>query len=167
MLFNSISYAIFLPIVFALYWLLPHKYRWSLLLVASYYFYMRWNPKYIILILLTSIVTYLAGILIEKTNCICKKKWVLSGTILFCLGILFFYKYFNLFSETVISILKLFSIQLHPVTLNLVLPVGISFYTFQTLSYVIDVYKGRTKAEQHFGIYATFISFFHSLLQDR
>ena len=91
-------------------------------------------------------------------------KITLILTLTACLGILFVFKYFNFFSESFVNFAKIFSIQLHPVTLKLLLPVGISFYTFQTLSYVIDVYKGNVKAEKHFGIYATFISFFPQLV---
>ena len=162
MLFNSISYGIFLPIVFIIYWLLPHKYRWVLLFIASYYFYMSWNAKYVFLILFTTLASYLAALLIEKYNS--KKKIILAITLIICLGILFVFKYFNFFFETLTSIFSLFSIKLNPITLNLVLPVGISFYTFQTLSYVIDVYRGNIEAEKHFGYYATFVSFFPQLV---
>ncbi len=162
MLFNSLSYAIFLPIVFILYWLIPHKYRWILLFVASYYFYMSWNAKYVFLIFLTTLVSYLSSILIEKYNK--HKKLVLAITLIVCLGILFIFKYFNFFFEIIDQIFSLFNIKLNKVTLNLLLPVGISFYTFQTLSYVIDVYRGNIKAERHFGYYATFVSFFPQLV---
>jgi len=164
MLFNSISFAIFLPIVFILYWILPHKYRWVLLFIASYYFYMSWNIKYVVLIFLTTCISYITALLIEKTPNIKKKRLLLAIAAAVSLGILFFFKYFNFFQENVIAILSLFAIQLQPATLNLLLPVGISFYTFQTLSYVIDVYKGTVPAERHFGIYATFISFFPQLV---
>ena len=162
MLFNSISYAIFLPIVFILYWALPHKYRWILLFIASYYFYMSWNAKYVFLIFLTTFVSYLASILIEKYQKY--KKLILTVTLIVCLGVLFVFKYFNFFFETLDTIFNIFKIKLNKVTLNLVLPVGISFYTFQTLSYVIDVYRGNIKAEKHFGYYATFVSFFPQLV---
>ena len=162
MLFNSISYAIFLPIVFILYWALPHKYRWILLFIASYYFYMSWNAKYVFLIFLTTFVSYLASILIEKYQKY--KKLILTVTLIVCLGVLFVFKYFNFFFETLDTIFNIFKIKLNKITLNLVLPVGISFYTFQTLSYVIDVYRGNIKAEKHFGYYATFVSFFPQLV---
>lgn len=166
MLFNSMAYAIFLPIVFIVYWLLPQKFRWPLLLGASYYFYMSWNPKYIILILLTTAVSYFAGLLIEGQKGSVKKV-VLTITCIICLGTLFIFKYFNFFTESISYIFSKISIQLSPVTVSLLLPVGISFYTFQTLSYVIDVYRGDIPAEKNFGVYATFISFFPNLLQDR
>lgn len=164
MLFNSFAFAIFLPIVFIFYWGLPHKARWILMLAASYYFYMSWNAKYVFLILFTTIISYVAAILLEKTEKLRNKKWILAGTAVACLGVLFFFKYFNFVSESVTAVFRLFAIQMNPVLLNLLLPVGISFYTFQTLSYVIDVYKGDVKAEHHFGYYAAFISFFPQLV---
>lgn len=165
MLFNSFAFAIFLPIVFALYWCLPHKYRWVLILIASYYFYMSWNVKYVVLILFTTVVSYVAALLLEKyRNRRYIYIYILTGTLVSCLGVLFFFKYFNFVSESVSDVLQLFAIQTHPITLNLLLPVGISFYTFQTLSYVIDVYRGEVPAERHFGYYAAFISFFPQLV---
>lgn len=153
-----------MPVVFILYWLLPHKYRWALLLISSYYFYMSWNPNYIVLILSATFVSYLAGILLEKTKLPGPRKAILVSAVGICLSLLFFFKYFNFFSDSVVQLLGLFSIRLHPVTLKVLLPVGISFYTFQTLSYVIDVYRGKVKPEHHFGIYATFVSFFPQLV---
>ena len=153
-----------MPVVFVLYWLLPHKYRWALLLVSSCYFYMSWNPNYIVLILSATVVSYLAGILLEKTEQPGQRKAILVSAVGICLSLLFFFKYFNFFSASVVQLLGLFSIRLHPVTLKVLLPVGISFYTFQTLSYVIDVYRGKVKPEHHFGIYATFVSFFPQLV---
>ncbi len=164
MLFNSFAFAIFLPIVFTLYWILPHKFRWIILLVSSYYFYMSWNAKYVFLILFTTAISYVAGLLLEKLTDSKKKKWVLAATVILCLGVLFFFKYFNFVMESVSAFLSLFAIQMSPLTLKLLLPVGISFYTFQTLSYVIDVYKGDSAAEHHFGYYAAFISFFPQLV---
>lgn len=161
--FNSIAFVIFLLIVFLLYWSIPHKYRWGLLLIVSYYFYMSWNAKYGVLILFTTAVTYITALLLERTSGM-QREIILWIGVLTCLIVLFFYKYFNFFSEALADILKVFAIPLHPVTLNLLLPVGISFYTFQTLSYVIGVYQGKVKAEHHFGIYATFISFFPQLV---
>jgi D-alanyl-lipoteichoic acid acyltransferase DltB (MBOAT superfamily) len=164
MLFNSMAYAVFLPIVFIIYWIIPQKCRWILLLVASYYFYMSWNPKYVVLIFFTTVISYCAGVLLEGESNKKRKNWIVAGTCVLCLGVLFFFKYFNFFYESVTDILKLFTIQLNPITLNVLLPVGISFYTFQTLSYVVDVYKGDIQAEHHFGYYATFISFFPQLV---
>ena len=164
MLFNSNAFYVFLPIVFAIYWLTPPKHRWGVLLVSSYYFYMSANAKYILLILLTTAVSYGTALVIEKTEEQKKKKLCMGLALLVCLGLLFFFKYFNFLSSSVTAILARASISMSPVTLKLVLPVGISFYTFQTLGYVIDVYKGKTKACRHFGKYAAFVSFFPLLL---
>ena len=164
MLFNSLAFFVFLPIVFSLYWLIPQKQKWVILLVASYYFYMNWNPKYVVLILGTTAVSFVAGLLLEKTDTQRLKKIIIAVTLIVCLGVLFIFKYFNFASSTICSVLSLFSIHFSPITLQLMLPVGISFYTFQTLSYVIDVYRGDVKAEHHFGYYATFISFFPQLV---
>lgn len=134
------------------------------MLVASYYFYMSWNAKYVVLILFTTCISYGAARLLEKQDNKKKKKAILVGTAVLCLGVLFFFKYFNFVSESIAGVLSLFSIHMNPITLKLLLPVGISFYTFQTLSYVIDVYREEVPAERHFGYYATFISFFPQLV---
>lgn len=159
MLFNSIEYAWFLPIVFILYWTLPSKLRWVLLLLSSYYFYMSWNVKYVVLIATTTVVSYICAIAIEKTDKRQLKQLALATALIVSLGILYIFKYFN-FTMSIAS--QLFSFN--PVYLKFLLPVGISFYTFQTLSYVIDVYNGSVKAEKHLGVYATFVSFFPQLV---
>ena len=164
MLFNSWQFALFFPLVFALYWGLPHRFRIGLLLIASYYFYMSWNVKYVVLILFTTIVSYTAALIIAKTSSLRTKKAILILSLIACLGVLFVFKYFNFFTGAVADFLNIFAIHLHPMTLKLLLPVGISFYTFQTLGYVIDVYRGTTKPERNFLVYATFISFFPQLV---
>ena len=130
MLFNSNAFYVFLPIVFAIYWLTPPKHRWGVLLVSSYYFYMSANAKYILLILLTTAVSYGTALVIEKTEEQKKKKLCMGLALLVCLGLLFFFKYFNFLSSSVTALLASASISMSPVTLKLVLPVGISFYTF-------------------------------------
>lgn len=164
MLFNSNAFYLFLPIVFAVYWLTPRSFRWGVLLVSSYYFYMSANAKYIFLILLTTVVSYGTALLMERTKSRKKRKLYMGTALFLCLGLLFFFKYFNFLSGTVTALLNSISIPISQVTLNLVLPVGISFYAFQTLGYVIDVYHGKTKACLHFGKYAAFVSFFPLLL---
>ena len=164
MLFNSNAFYAFLPLVFALYWMIPARRRWIVLLVSSYYFYMSWNVKYVALILLTTAVSYGTALLMEGTESRKKKKCYMAVALVISLGILFFFKYFNFLSNSVTDVLEKFAIPVHRVTLNLLLPVGISFYTFQTLSYVIDVYRGDEKACRHFGKYATFIAFFPPLV---
>ena len=162
--FNSVEFAIFLPIVFAIYWAIPHKFRWMILLLSSYYFYMSWNPKYVVLILFTSIISYIAGRLLAINKNEKIRRCILICTLVACLGVLFFFKYFNFISESIVNAASCFALTMHSVTLNLLLPVGISFYIFQTLSYVIDVYRGNVQPEYNFGIYATFISFFPQLV---
>lgn len=162
MLFNSLAFAVFLPCVFFLYWALPEKYRGALLLIASYYFYMSWNVKYVVLILFTTIVSYVCALCMEKYPA--RKKPFLWGALVSCLGILFLFKYFNFFMDTLARAAQVVALPVHKVTLALMLPVGISFYTFQTLSYVIDVYRGDVRAERNFFTYAAFISFFPQLV---
>lgn len=163
MLFNSWEFAVFLPMVYILYWSMPHKYRAGLLLVASYFFYMSWNPKYVLLILVSTLVSYLCGIGIEKFEKHKKAIVILSASLE--LGILFLFKYAQFVIDTAANILNVFHIYtLDKLTLSLILPVGISFYTFQTLSYIIDVYRGRVLAERNFGIYALYVSFFPQLV---
>ena len=164
MLFNSNAFYVFFPIVFAVYWLIPARYRWGILLISSYYFYMSWNVKYVTLILTTTLVSYGAALLMERTKSRRKKKLCMVTALLISFGILFFFKYFNFLSKSVTDTLQRFAIPVQETTLNLMLPVGISFYTFQTLSYVIDVYRGEVKACRHLGKYATFISFFPQLV---
>ena len=164
MTFNSLQFLIFLPVVIILYFIVPHKFRWLILLIASYYAYMSWNPWLVFLILATTLVSYLAGILIPKTQNQKVKKLLLAITIIVCLGILIFFKYFNFLLGSVISFLNLFSMNIHSVALDIILPIGISFYTFQTLSYVIDVYKGKFEPEKHFGYFALYVSFFPQLV---
>ena len=164
MLFNSNAFYIFLPIVFAVYWITPRRYRWGVLLVSGYYFYMSAETRYIFLILLTTIVSYSTALVIERADGRSKKNAALLAALFVTLGVLFFFKYFNFFAGSVAALLKRFSMELSDVTLELVLPVGISFYTFQSLGYVIDVYRGKTKACLHFGKYAAFVAFFPLML---
>ncbi len=164
MLFNSWQYIVFLPTIFLIYNLLPHKFRWCLLLVASYYFYMSWNANLIVLILTTTITSYVSALQIEKaTNAIVKKRWLFFACAV-SLGMLFFFKYFNFFSQSVATFLNSISLPMGDFTINVMLPVGISFYTFQTLSYVIDVYNSKMQAERHLGIFSLYVSFFPQLV---
>ncbi|MCI7443880.1 MAG: MBOAT family protein [Clostridium sp.] len=164
MSFDSITFILFMTIVFIIYWFINNKYRWILLLIASYYFYLSWDVKGIFLIISTTILSYSSAILMEKINEKEKRKLVLFFTLLIALGILFFFKYFNFFNNVLGEILKIFSIKFHPMTLKLFLPIGISFYTFQTIAYLVDVYRGNVKAEKHLGKYAVFISFFPQIV---
>lgn len=162
--FNSAEFLIFYPIVLLLHYLLPIRIRWIMLLAVSYYFYMTWNPSLIFLILFTTAVSWVCSIVIEKTQKKATKRLCLTVTLIICLGVLFFFKYYNFLANSVSWIMTLFGTANTDFTLNLILPVGISFYTFQTLSYVIDVYRGDIKVEHHFGYYALFVSFFPQLV---
>ena len=179
MLFNSFGYAVFLPVIFLLYWAVPRKWRWVLLFTSSYFFYASWGPEYILVLLLTTVISYYAALYMERAGkqrdkapdsrkgrrAASAAKTALVLSILFCAGLLFFFKYLNFFSENVAALLQRFSIPMQPFTLQLALPIGISFYLFQTISYLVDVYRGKIQAERHFGIYAVYISFFPKVMQ--
>jgi len=164
MLFNTIDFAIFLPVVVLFYYLIPHKYRWVLLLAASYYFYMSWKVEYIFLIVASTLVDYISGIRMGK---LAERRSRLPWLILsLCtnLGLLFSFKYFNFASENLNLLFQKIGLSGEIPMMDLLLPVGISFYTFQTLSYSIDVYFGRQKAEKHLGYFALYVSFFPQLV---
>lgn len=166
MLFNSISFAIFLPIVFALYWILRKNFKLQniLLLVASYYFYSCWDWRFVFLLGFSTLLDYFSGLKIEQApNQKIKNIW-LTISIGINLGFLGFFKYYNFFADSFAELLNGFGLQVHPWTLQIILPVGISFYTFHGLSYIIDIYKGRIKAEKNLIDYSVFVSFFPLLV---
>ncbi|MBP8855009.1 MAG: MBOAT family protein [Oscillospiraceae bacterium] len=164
MLFNSLSYMVFLPLVVAAFFALPQRFRWVCLLAFSYFFYMSWNPNLIVLIAFTTLTSFVSARIIESTASRGVARAALVVGIVLSLACLFFFKYFNFFSESVFALSRMLGFSVQPLTLQLLLPVGISFYTFQTLSYVIDVYKGKLAAERHLGIYALYVSFFPQLV---
>lgn len=164
MLFNSLKFAIFLPIVFILYYLVPHKYRWVFLLVTSYAFYMNLHPGYGLLLLFTTILTYTLARLLENAPSGARKKLCLWGGVLPLVLILLVYKTANPLIGRLNDMIAAGRLSLQPLTLSILLPAGISFYFFQSMGYLIDVYRGKIKAEQHFGYYALFVSFFPQLL---
>ena len=164
MLFNSLHFLIFFPVVVFLYFSIPQRFRWILLLISSYYFYMSWNAKYIILIIISTLIDYFSAIRIYNSKTLTMKRMFLFFSIFSNIGLLFFFKYFNFFSESLNELFKYFAIPLHPITVKVLLPVGISFYTFQTLSYTIDVYRGVIKPQRHLGIFAVYVSFFPQLV---
>ena len=165
MVFNSLAFLIFFPLFFLLYKILPLKVRWIMMLLLSYAFYMAWQADLLYLILFTTLVSYVCAILIEKFEGKrgAQKAFMITAVTV-SLAVLFFFKYFNFVSSNVTALLKSFGLEVSDFTLELILPVGISFYTFQTLSYVIDVYRGNMKAERHFGYYALYVSFFPQLV---
>ena len=163
--FNRLVFLLFLPVVVLLYWILPHKVRWVFLLAASYFFYAYENFYLLSLILITTVLSFTVALLMEKTEKKGMRKLYFILSLVIILGILFVFKYLNFTLESAIGLINLFSNEKLSFTpFSLILPVGISFYTFQTLGYVIDVYKGKSKAEHHFGYYALFVSFFPQLV---
>lgn len=164
MLFNSLQFAVFFIVVVGLYFAIPHRFRWMMLLAASYYFYMCWKVEYVLLIMFSTAVDYVAGLRMSKIpDRRGRRKYLWLS--LFCnLGILFFYKYFNFLSRSVTGVLQTWNILYEAPLFHVLLPVGISFYTFQTLSYTIDVYRGRIPAERHLGIYALYVAFWPQLV---
>ncbi len=164
MLFNSFHFLVFFPLVLFFYFLMPHKYRWLFLLGASYYFYMSWKPAYLILILVSTLIDYFAAILMERSIEKWKRKFYLSLSLFSNMGLLFVFKYFNFLNDAVKEIFSLFAFDYPLENLDLLLPVGISFYTFQTMSYTIDVYRREREPEKHLGIFALYVSFFPQLV---
>lgn len=157
--FNSFSYFLFLPVMILLYFLLPQRLKNPVLLAASYLFYMGWGKAHALLLLLSSVTTWLCGLLVEKRALGRRKTWM-AATLLINFGILFLFKYFNFFADIFTGIVGIGGER----RLNLLLPVGISFYTFQSVGYSIDVYRGSIRAERNFFDYALFVSFFPQLV---
>ena len=168
MLFNSLQFLLFLPLTVIVYFSLPFKYRWAFLLAGSYFFYMCWRVEYIFLIIASTLIDYYSGIKIEESKNKKTKKKFLFLSLFFNLGLLGLFKYYNFFTGNIESGLNsMFNFSNGGIDLpyfDFLLPVGISFYTFQTLSYTIDVYKGRKSAERHLGIFALYVSFFPQLV---
>lgn len=164
MAFTSLNYIVFFTIACLIYFLLSSKLRIYWLLLCSYYFYMSWNAKYSLLMLFSTVITYLSGIFIQKSNTQKQKKLWVFLSLLINLGILFMFKYYTFLIDSVNPILnQCFSLTI-PSSLNLLLPIGISFYTFQALSYTIDVYRNDVEVERNFFKYALFVSFFPQLV---
>ncbi|MAB37983.1 MAG: membrane-bound O-acyltransferase family protein [Aequorivita sp.] len=167
MIFNSLDFAIFLPIVFLLYWFVFNKNlkaQNALIVVASYVFYGWWDWRFLFLILFSTAVDYTVCILLEKENSLIKRKLLLWISILVNLGFLGFFKYYNFFLDNFIASFSLFGMEIKSTSLNIILPVGISFYTFQTLSYSIDVYRKKMHATKDFVAFSAFVSFFPQLV---
>ena len=164
MLFHTLTFAAFFLVVFVIHFSLPHKIRKYLLLAASYYFYMSWNKKYIVLIFFTTVVIYLGAIFLEKAKTQKFKNLSLSLCLLANLALLFVFKYYNFSIDILTQILQSVSLDYNFPALRFLLPVGISFYTFQALGYLIDVYRGTIKAEKDFITLALFVSYFPQLV---
>ena len=167
MLFNSTGFALFLPVVFLLYWFVSGKnlrIQNLLLLAASYFFYACWDWRFLFLLLFSTLLDFYSGLKIQEHAGPGRKKFWFWLSILINLGFLGIFKYYNFFAGSFVAGLQHFGFQVHPPLLDVLLPVGISFYTFHGLSYVIDVYKSRIRAEENFVDYAVFVSFFPLLV---
>ena len=167
MLFNSIDFAIFFPLVFLLYWFVAQKnlkLQNALIVVASYVFYGWWDWRFLSLILFSTIIDYVVGQKLRDEEKETKRKALLWISIIVNLGFLGFFKYYNFFLENFVSAFSLFGMQINANSLNIILPVGISFYTFQTLSYTIDVYKKKLEPTQDFIAFSAFVCFFPQLV---
>ena len=164
MLFNSFEFLVFFPVVTLMYFLLPHKYRWLHLLLASCYFYMSFVPVYILILFATIIVDYFAALLIHNASAK-KRKWLFVFTVVINVLILCVFKYYNFFVENANTILDSIGYKRFDLPfLDILLPLGLSFHTFQALSYVIEVKRGNVKPEKHFGIYALYVMFYPQLV---
>ena len=154
----------FFPIVVFLYFMIPYSKRWILLLSSSFYFYMCWKPEYVILLILSITINYFTALQMGKQKDKLIKKIILILTLVVNIGILALFKYYNFISSSVTEFLSTFNIMYNLPSLKLLLPVGISFYTFQTMGYSIDVYRGKIQPEKHFGIFGVYVSFFPQLI---
>lgn len=163
MIFNSLIFVYFFVIVTTLFFVLPHKYRWLLLLLASCWFYMYFLPVFILILGFTIVVDYFAGILIAKHEGRKRKLWLICSLVA-NIGVLSFFKYYNFLNDTLTDLLGVFTLQNPLPYLNLLLPLGLSFHTFQAMSYTIEVYRGNQKPEKHFGIYALYVMFYPQLV---
>lgn len=166
MLFNSIDFAFFLPLVFVLYWFVTKKTsaQNKLLLVSSYFFYSCWDWRFSFLLLFSTLLDFFTGLMMEESKNENTRKFWFWLSIIVNLGFLGVFKYYNFFIESFTDTLSNFGLQVNPWTIKVILPVGISFYTFHGLSYVIDIYKRRISAEKNFVDYAVFVSFFPLLV---
>jgi alginate O-acetyltransferase complex protein AlgI len=163
MLFNSFTFLIFFPVVAAVYFAIPHRFRWAWLLGASCYFYMAFIPVYIFILFFLIAVDYVAGMLIEDSTGARRRSWLIMSLIA-NIGMLAVFKYFNFLNANTRAIAEVFHWPYGMPALSLILPIGLSFHTFQAMSYTIEVYRGRQKAERHLGIYALYVMFFPQLV---
>jgi alginate O-acetyltransferase complex protein AlgI len=163
MLFNSLEFGIFFIIVTGAFFALPHRYRWFMLLAASCYFYMAFIPVYIFILFFTITVDYIAGILIEAAQG-SRRKWYLVLSIVANVGVLAVFKYFNFLNGNFAGLAGFLDWNYPIENLSIILPIGLSFHTFQSLSYTVEVYRGRQKAERHLGIFALYVMFYPQLV---
>lgn len=163
MLFNSVHFIIFFFVLTTLYFVLPHRIRWILLLAGSCYFYMAFIPVYILILGFTIVVDYFAGIWLERTKDK-KRKYFLIASLIANIGVLAVFKYYNFLNDNLSVLLNSIGYKNIIPHLGVILPIGLSFHTFQAMSYTIEVYRGRQKAEHNFGIYALYVMFYPQLV---
>src|SRR5688572_27441342 len=163
MLFNSFSFLVFFPLVTAIYFALPHRFRWLHLLIASCWFYMAFVPVYILILGFTIVVDYFAGILIERSAGRSRRTWLIVSLIA-NIGVLAVFKYWNFLAGNVNGLAAALHWNYPVPMLEILLPIGLSFHTFQAMSYTIEVYRGHQPAERHFGIYALYVMFYPQLV---
>src|SRR5437762_1645018 len=163
MLFNSLAFLVFFPVVTLIFFLLPHRLRWAHLLAASCFFYATFVPLYLLILAFTIAVDYTAGLLIERAARH-RRKLFLLGSIVANVGVLCVFKYWNFMNHNLTVVLRALGMRNAIPMLTLVLPLGLSFHTFQAMSYTIEVYRGRQPAERHLGIYALYVMFYPQLV---
>lgn len=164
MLFNSFNFLVFFVLITIFYYITPHKLRWVLLLAGSYYFYMCWRPVFVILLIFITFVNYISAIAVYMVKRQKEKKRILTVSLIINFGILFIFKYLNFFTSSVASALAFMGINSPVREFDIILPMGISFFTFQAAAYTIDVYRGKIKPVKHYGKFSLFISFFPQLV---
>lgn len=164
MFFNSLTFAVFLPVTVGAFWVLPRRYRPFLLLVASYVFYGWWDARFLSLIVISTLTDYLVARRLPETESSSRRRALLTLSVLVNLGLLATFKYWGFFVESAAGLLTSMGLEPNPPLLRVVLPVGISFYTFQTLSYTVDVFRGRIRPERNLARFALFVAFFPQLV---
>ena len=164
MIFTSLEFLYFFVVTTLLFFIMPHRFRWQFMLVASCFFYMFFKPEYILILAFTIIVDYFAGIVIEKEKNDARRKSYLLLSLITNIGVLAFFKYYNFLDTQITSLAQLFGFNVNIPFLRMVLPIGLSFHTFQAMSYTIEVYRGNQRSEKHFGIYALYVMFYPQLV---
>jgi len=165
MLFNSFRFLVFFHVVTICYFIIPHKFRWLFLLVSSCIFYMAFIPVYILILFFTIAIDYVAGIMIEKELDPGRRKRFLTISIVMNIAVLCVFKYYNFFIGDMNEVMQAMHLNVSPIPLlGIILPLGLSFHTFQAMSYTIEVYRGNQKAERHLGIYALYVMFYPQLV---
>lgn len=163
MVFNSYGFLIFFALVAVLYFAVEQKYRWPVLLAASYYFYMCWKAEYALILVAVTLIDYAIALAIARSQNPVNCKWLLRLSLSLSIGSLFVFKYLDFFSQSMREMLSLFNIMYDSPSFQLLQPVGLSYYTFKKISYMVDVYRGNLTPERHLGKFALYLAFFPEL----